>query len=250
MKNILFAIFATLIFLSSGRIYSQSSDYPLHLFLGEFTRITDSDTTVEMWNQVDDNELTGKSIYTYSGGSFLSETLRIVYVNGKLNYCATVLEQNPYNPQGEVCFELKSFKDMVFTFENKQHDFPKRIIYDFSGWRKINARVEDDSKGFDIEFTRDYNMFRSYTAKGVILKVPFENKIGKIVEGVYDYFFQVQGVKYFIKLSDSQIKKDAIDKYLNKEIKVAFFIKDGLWDSDDNSHQSRIGNYISIVNIY
>jgi hypothetical protein len=250
MKRILFAIFILIIILTTGRIYSQNTDYPTHLFLGGFTRATVNDTTLEMWDPVNDNELTGKTVYIYDSGGFLSETMRLVYINGKLNYCATLMEQDPDNPQGEVCFELKSYKNLVFIFENLRHDSPKRIIYDFNNWHIIKARVEDDTSGYDLEYMRDFDIFKSYTLKGTFIKEPFENKVNEIVDGIYDYFFKVQGIKYFIKFKNGIIKKEDVDKVLNKDVKASFIIYDGLWDADDNTHQSRIGKYISIINIY
>lgn len=250
MKRLLIPIFLLAILFTSDNLFSQKKDYPIHLFLGTFTRITENDTTVEIWDAVDDTELAGRTIYTYTGGSMLSETMRLFYLKGTLNYCATIMEQDPSNPQGEVCFELKSYNDLVFTFENKQHDFPKRIIYDFNNWRKVVARVEDDSKGYDLDYGRDYNMFQVYTTKGIFTKEPFVNKGDRIIVGVYDYFFNTQGIKYFIRLNNSTIKKEEIDKVLNKEVKVSFFISEGLWDADDSNYQSRIGKYIRIANIY
>jgi hypothetical protein len=250
MKRILFTAFIISLILSTNVLYSQNTDYPIHLFIGEFTRATTNDTTVETWYPVNENELSGNTIYTYSGGSLLSEIMRLVYINGKLNYCATVLEQDPDNPQSEVCFELKSYKNLVFTFENLRHDSPKRIIYDFNNWHIIKARVEDDSKGYDLEYMRDFDIFKSYTLKGTFIKEPFENKVNEIVDGIYDYFFKVQGIKYFIKFKNGIIKKEDVDKVLNKDVKASFIIYDGLWDADDNTHQSRIGKYISITNIY
>jgi hypothetical protein len=250
MNRILFFALFVSLFLITESSYSQKSDYPTHFFIGGFTRTTVNDTTKEMWDLVNDNELIGKTVYVYSEGSFMSETMRLVYINGKLNYCATILEQDPNNPQGEICFALKSYKDYVFTFENVNHDFPKRIIYNFSNWRIITARVEDDTSGYDLEYTRDYNLLLTYTMKGIFLKLPFENKIGEIVDEVYDYYLEVQGVNYFIKMRDNTIKKEKVDKVLNKEVKVSFMIKDGLWDADDNNYQSRIGKYVTVFEIY
>jgi hypothetical protein len=250
MKRILFTIFILTLLFTTDRICSQNTDFPIHLFFGEFTRTTVNDTTVEMWEQVDDNNLRGKTVYVYSEGSFLSETMRLHYIDGKLNYCATLIEQEPDNPQGEVCFELKSYKNLVFTFENLKHDFPKRIIYDFNNWHIIKARFEDDTSGYDLEYMRDFDIFKSYTLKGTFIKELFKNKVNEIVDGIYDYFFKVQGIKYFIKFKNGIIKKEDVDKVLNKDVKASFIIYDGLWDADDNTHQSRIGKYISITNIY
>lgn len=247
MKNFILLLFA--LFFSANFLYSQPVKYPTHFFLGAFSFATDKDTTIEIWDPVDDNEIVGRTIFRYSGGEFLSETLRLVYLDGKLNYCATILEQNPDNPQGEICFSLKSYKDRIFTFENLKHDFPKRIIYDFNNYRFVKARIEGDTSSFDFNFYRDNSDFQSYTLKGKFLKEPFENKVGKINDGVFDYFFQIQGEKYFIKFSGSQIKKDEIENILNKEVKATIFFKDGLWDTNDNTHQSRIGKYINVISI-
>jgi hypothetical protein len=232
------------------RIYSQTAEYPIHLFLGGFTMATDRDTTIEKWDFADDNELAGRTIFTYSGGSFLAETMRIVYLNGNLNYCSTILEQDPDNPQGEICFPLKTYNNYVFTFENLKHDFPKRIIYDFTNWRTIKARVANDTSAFDLEYERDYNVYQSYDLKGFFIKEQFVNKAGKTIDGIYDYFFKVQGISYFIKLRSNSVSKEEINKLSGREVKASIIFQEGLWDSDDNTHQSRIGKYVSIMKIY
>lgn len=245
--TILTSIFLSLIMYTN--CYSQTNEYPTHLFLGGFSRATVNDTTFETWDYVSETEFAGKTVFISAESSILAETLRLFYLNGKLNYCATILEQDPENLQGEICFELKSYKDLVFTFENKNHDFPKRIIYDFRKYRTITARIEDDNKGYDLEYFRDYNIFKTYTFTSVFIKEQFVNKGGKTIDGVFDYFLQVQGIKYFIKLKNSDVKKDEIDKVLGRKVKVTFSINDGLWDADDNTHQSRIGKYLRIIKI-
>lgn len=249
MKRILIL---TLLFLCllSDKTFSQNTEYPIHLFLGGFTFATERDTTVEIWDFVTDSIIVGRTIFYYEGGGFLAETMRLTYINDKLNYCATIMEQDPENPEGEICFELKLYTPKVFTFENLKHDFPKRIIYDFSGYRNVKARIEGDTSGFDFEFIRDHNEYQAYDLNGRFIKEPFVNKVGKVIEGVFDYYFEVQGIKYFIKYSSSEIKTDAIEKNLNKEVKASVIITDGLWDTDDKTHQSRVGQYINVVKIY
>lgn len=246
MKIILFITFAALILIKSG--YAQTNEYPNHLFLGQYTATTDKDKTTEIWEISADGELIGKTIYEYQGGTILSETMRIINNDIKLKYCATILEQDSENPQGEICFALKNYKEEVFTFENLNHDFPKRIIYDFSGFGMVNARIEGDTSGFDIKYIREY-IETPFTLKGKIFKQPFENKAGKIVKGVYDYFLNVQGINYFIKISKSAIKISRLEELLNKEIIYSVIFNQGLWDSDDNNQQSRVGKYVIITKI-
>lgn len=246
MKTIFIIIFAALFSYISG--YSQSFDYPTHLFLGQYSSTTDKDKTTEIWEISADGELVGKTIYEYQGGSLLSETMRILIKENKLQYCATIMEQDPENPQGEICFTLKDYKDEMFTFENLNHDFPKRIMYDFSGFGTVNARVESDTSGFDIKFIREYTN-TPVTIKGKIFKQPFENKAGKIIEGVYDYFLNIQGINYFIKMGKSSIKISELETLLNKDVTCSVIFNQGLWDADDNNQQSRVGKYVILTKL-
>ncbi len=246
MKTIFITFILSLILYTSG--YSQSNDYPTHLFLGQYTSTTVKDKTTEIWEISAVGELIGKTIYEYKGGTILSETMRIINKENKLHFCATILEQDPDNPQGEICFELKNYKDEVFVFENLNHEFPKRIIYDFSGFGMVNARIEGDTSGFDIKYIREYTN-APYIVKGKIIKQPFENKAGKIVKGVYDYYLNVQGINYFIKVSKSSIKISELEDLLNKNIICSVIFNLGLWDSDDNNQQSRVGKYVIITKL-
>lgn len=246
MKKSFIVILASFILCISG--YSQTNDYPTHLFLGQYSVITDKDKTTEIWELSADGELRGKTIFDYQGGSMQAESMRIIVKDNKLKYCATILEQDPDKPQGEICFELKNYKDEVFIFENLNHDFPKRIIYDFSGFGTVNARIEGDTSGYDIKYNREYSDV-TYTLKGKVLKHPFENKGGRILEGVYDYYLNIQNINYFIKISKSSIKISELESLINKEITCSVVFNFGLWDSDDNTQQSRVGKYVRIMKL-
>lgn len=246
MKTIFIILVFSFLLYSSGD--SQPTEYPTHLFLGQYTSTSDNDKTTEIWELNDDGNLIGKTIYEYQGGTIFSETMRFIYKDNIPYYCATIMEQNPENPQGEICFELKNYENEVFTFENQKHDFPKRIIYDFSGFGKVNARVEGDTSSFDIKYVREYTE-TPFTLKGKIIKRPFENKAGKIVKGVYDYFLIVQGINYFIKTNKSSLNISKLENLLNKEIICSVIFKLGLWDSDDNNQQSRVGKYVILTKL-
>jgi len=210
---------------------------------------TDKDITTEKWELSDKGEIKGFTIYEYNKGSMLSETMRISDINGKLNLCATVLEQDPYNPQGEICFGVKSYYNKVFLFENLNHDFPKRIIYDYSGYNTLTVRIEGDTNSFDLRYERYYDPVESFTLKGKIIKEQFVNKAGRTISNVFDYFYEIQGEKYFIKITSCNVSKEILDKNTGNDIYCTVVFHSGLWDADDNTHQSRMGKYISIINI-
>ena len=228
---------------------AQTTEYPTHLFLGEWVMKTDKDVTTEIWELNSAGDITGKTIYEYDRGSFMSEIMRLITLNGKLNYCATILEQDASSPQGEICFELKSYTERKFTFENLKHDFPKRIIYDFGDYNILKARVEGDTSGFDLTFQKKQDFITSYTLKGRFIKEQFVNKAGRKINGVFDYFFEIQGEKYFIKFAGGSVKVSDIESVLGNEIRADVIFKEGLWDTDDPNVQSRVGKYITITKI-
>lgn len=247
MKNFLYFLLALL---SASNInFAQTSEYPTHLLLGEWVMKTDKDITTEIWDINSAGDITGKTIYEYDKGSFQSETMRLITINDKLNYCATIIEQDAANPQGEICFELKSYADRKFIFENLKHDFPKRIIYDFSDYDVLKARVEGDTSGFDLTFQKKQDFITSYTLKGRFIKEQFVNKAGRKIDGVFDYFFEIQGEKYFIKFTGSFTKVSDIESVLGNNIRADIIFKEGLWDTDDPNVQSRVGKYITITKI-
>jgi hypothetical protein len=247
MKFIIIAL--SVIFFISSVTQSQTDAYKTHLFLGTWIMKTDKDITTEKWEVSEGGEFKGITIYENNNGSFLSETMRLTDVKGRLNFCSTVLEQNPDNPQGEICFGLKSYKDRIFIFENLNHDYPKRIIYDFSGYNTLTAQIEGDTNSFELKYERYYDPIESFGLRGKIVKEQFVNKAGRIIPDVYDYFYDIQGEKYFIKLSASSVNKESIIENTGKEIFCTVVFHNGLWDTDDNTHQSRIGKYITISKI-
>ncbi len=84
---------------------------------------------------------------------------------------------------------------------------------------------------------------------GVVVKEQFVH--GKVVEGVYDYFFQANDKKYFIKEYGSAFTKEILDKWVGKSVRVKAVVKDGTWDTTDDPamQQSRVGEYITILTI-
>ncbi|MCF6364604.1 MAG: hypothetical protein L3J35_00200 [Bacteroidales bacterium] len=85
--------------------------------------------------------------------------------------------------------------------------------------------------------------------EGKIVKVNFVDKAGRVHEDAFNYFFQTEGDKIFIKISEGKVKRDEIVKIYNKNIKIKGYKTFGLWDTDDPTVQSRVGDYIVIYKI-
>lgn len=85
----------------------------------------------EFWEYDEKDGLVGNSYKRVNNEKEFSETLSIKSVGNKLIYGATVLNQN----NGEtIAFILNSDNKKWVSFENANHDFPKKIQY-----KKISA---------------------------------------------------------------------------------------------------------------
>lgn len=59
----------------------------------------------------------------------------------------------PSGASGETSFKLISLEKNKVIFENKEHDFPKRVIYSKKD-DDLAARVEDDTNGIEFLFKK------------------------------------------------------------------------------------------------
>ncbi|NQX81353.1 MAG: hypothetical protein HRT66_05085 [Flavobacteriaceae bacterium] len=80
----------------------------------------------EFWEKSQKDGLVGNSYKLVNNEKYISETLKIKSVGNQLIYGATVLNQN----SGETIeFILNPGNKEYLSFENVNHDFPKKIQY-------------------------------------------------------------------------------------------------------------------------
>jgi len=106
----------------------------------------------ELWQSEASNSLMGTSWKISESDTALAETIQIKQDGKRLFYIPVVKEQNNGLP---VTFTLLSNEHHTYIFENKTHDFPQRIIYQFIGSDKLKAIIEGDIGGKlkQIEFS-------------------------------------------------------------------------------------------------
>ena len=107
----------------------------------------------EVWNKNKHNELIGYSYNLVDNQKIITETLSIIISDNQIIYEATVPNQN----EGKtVQFILNSEIDSCFSFENENHDFPKKIQYQRISDDNIKITVlGENDKGFSfIQFKR------------------------------------------------------------------------------------------------
>ncbi len=87
------------------------------------------------------------------------------------------------------------------------------------------------------------------TLEGIFIKEQFVNKAGREIPGVFDWFFETNGKKYFVKIRAEDVTTEKLEIYKNELLHVRGLIREGLWDTDDNNIQSRVGKYIVILQL-
>jgi uncharacterized protein YciI len=157
----------TLLILSTVELTVAQSSYPDFL---QGTWKMENKEVYEHWDILNENTLKGFSYKLKDGQMFVSEYLEITKVNNEVIYTATVLQQN----QGKgVNFKL-TITDSAFTFENPNHDFPKKIIYQNLNDTEIFVQVSDGKqKGFAYKMQKQ---FQEVEQKDTTISNPKYNK--------------------------------------------------------------------------
>jgi hypothetical protein len=131
-------IFVVIIF--SASLLAQD-DSILQLFPGKWIMDTNKAEIYEEWIVSGETELTGKSFSIEAGDEYVSEILYLKKFGEQWAYVAV--------PEGQsiTLFALVEYTPKKFIFENKEHDFPQRIIYEFHKDGKLTAAIEGTVNG-------------------------------------------------------------------------------------------------------
>lgn len=70
-----------------------------------------------------------------------NEQFILINIHGYISYIATVGKQQP------ILFALVEVSNNKYVFENKEHDFPQRLIYNFINENSIKVFVEGEMDG-------------------------------------------------------------------------------------------------------
>ena len=130
VKQILFFILLPVLF-----IYTQEQEIK-KLFPGKWKLNENNSEVYEEWIMESETELTGKSYSINNGEQDIGEVLFLKKYAGTWAYVAI--------PEGQniTLFRLVNYSSNEFVFENEEHDFPQRIIYEFSDDDKLSVAIE------------------------------------------------------------------------------------------------------------
>jgi len=108
--------------------------------------------TYEEWSWISESQLKGTGYKIIDGEREISEYLEISENDNSITYTATVPNQN--NGQG-VDFKLNRPTADEYSFENLNHDFPKKIIYKKLNDEEVFVRVlGEGDKGFSFKMLK------------------------------------------------------------------------------------------------
>jgi len=142
MKN--FCLTLSLIIFSISVSAQKQNLKTFDFFIGKWEMKTKTGKIIERWQKHRDS-LTGTSHkFNAKGDSILTESIVLKKIKGDWHYCVTGYEKGN---EGKTDFKLISAANGVFTFENKQHDFPQKIVYQNKGKDQLLAWIEGEIGG-------------------------------------------------------------------------------------------------------
>lgn len=96
----------------------------------------------EEWKKISDDYLQNKGYMVKGNDTVINEWVALTNTKEGIFYTSTVEDQNNKQP---VAFKMTKNENGKFVFENPQHDFPKRIVYELIGTDSLHAYIDDGS---------------------------------------------------------------------------------------------------------
>ncbi len=108
----------------------------------------------EYWEKKKDI-LAGQSYKIKNGQKVILENIELKMTENQIIYTPTVFDQN--DGRG-IPFKLKLFEHNLFSFENPDHDFPKKVQYKILSDNELYVSVlGENDKGYSYKLIRQTN---------------------------------------------------------------------------------------------
>jgi len=151
MKRVNLLLIAIL--LVGQNLLAQNNNYgitdfrSLDAILGTWKMETRRGPMFEQWTSVNNEKFQGKSFRLNNQDTLVMERIELSISGGSIVYSPIATGQNDGKA---VEFKLISNTGNRFVFENKEHDYPQRIIYHFKSKDTLNARIEGTKDGKEM----------------------------------------------------------------------------------------------------
>lgn len=140
-----------LLILISIFTFSCSQQKIKNLYFLEGTWQVEGKQQFEKWDKFED-DLLGEGYKLVDGQKQTFEKLAIKEFKGRIVYQATVINQNE---GATISFPLNESISDYYSFENLEHDFPKKIQYQKINETRIKVNVlGDNEQGFSFVMNR------------------------------------------------------------------------------------------------
>lgn len=136
-------------------VYSAREFKPLYGLTGLWKMDSQRGAIYEEWQVGGDGQLSGRSYKIKNSDTVVLENVIISLQGNAIFYTPVVQNQNNRHP---VPFRLISCNNNRYVFENKEHDYPQRVIYDLVAPNDLRARIEGSKDG--KEMGSDFNYVR------------------------------------------------------------------------------------------
>ncbi len=93
----------------------------------------------EEWKLIDETKMEGRGYRVYKYDTIFTETMELLMEGADVYFVATVKDQNGGTP---VRFKMTDGNNKHMDFENKEHDFPQIIKYQ---WKQNNHFIAEVS---------------------------------------------------------------------------------------------------------
>lgn len=103
----------------------------------------------EVWKQAD-GQLIGEAFEVKGSDTIVTEVISLQFYKNAFHYIPDVAGDQP-----AIDFVITSSDNTGFVAENPNHDFPKKIVYQYSSedkQEKINAVIEGGGKSISYSF--------------------------------------------------------------------------------------------------
>ena len=169
IKNIFqtkLAIKVTMMLLVSHLGYAQQPSFTqknfrgLDKLVGTWRTEKKNGVLYESWQKNSDDQFDGKSFKITNADTIVLERVRLAREGTRIVYAVRVDGENDGK---ETLFYLREIKDNDYIFEDKEHDFPQRVVYNMQSGNTLHAYIEGEIGGKSKR--SEYNYIRLVTKK-------------------------------------------------------------------------------------
>jgi hypothetical protein len=94
----------------------------------------------EEWKKVNKNYLQNSGYMIKGKDTIINERVALTNTKAGVFYTSTIENQNNQKP---IAFKMTKAQNNMFVFENTEHDFPKRIVYQLTSTDSLHAYIDD-----------------------------------------------------------------------------------------------------------